>query len=123
LFSVLAVGCSQEKTTPELIADLKTGDGKDRIVAVRTLPRRRGDAAQTVPALIEALKSKDTDIRSDAAIGLGSLGESAKEAVPALQALLGDRDVRVREAAGIALTRIDPAQFPEPPKQTAARKR
>ena len=86
------------------------------MVAVRTLPNRKGDAATVVPALIEALKDKEADIRRSAAIGLGGFGEQAKDAIPALQAALADPDARVREAAGKALTRIDLAKFPTTPK-------
>ena len=115
LGALACAGCGKkEKTTPELVADLKGGG--DRVAAVRTLPGRSGDAAQVVPALIEALKDKEGDVRRSAAIGLGTFGEQAKGAVPALQAALNDPDARVREAAAKALTRIDPARFPVPPK-------
>jgi HEAT repeat protein len=110
------VGCGKEKSTDELIGDLKSGQEKDRIVAARLLPQRKGDAAQVVPALVESLKGKDADVRWSAAIGLGYFGEQARDAIPALQAAKGDRDARVREAAGVALSRIDPAQFPAPSK-------
>ena len=108
---------ARSKSTQELIADLKSPQEKDRVIAVRLLPQCKGDAAQTVPALIEALKDKENDIRWSAAIGLGNLGESAKEAIPALQAAQSDRDARVREAAGVALSRIDPTRFTTPSKQ------
>ena len=111
-------GCGKrEKSTPELIADLKSSQEKDRVIAVRLLPGHKGDAVEIVPAMIEALKDKKTDVRWSAAIGLGNFGDSAKEAIPALQAALTDRDARVREAAGVALSRIDPAQFTSPSKQ------
>jgi HEAT repeat protein len=113
LLCLLVCGCGKKKSTDELIGDLKSSQEKDRIIAVRTLPQRKGDAAQVVPALIEALKDKQSDIRRGAAIGLGSFGEQAKDAIPALQAAQRDRDARVREAAGKALSRIDPQQFPE----------
>ena len=83
-----------------------------RLIAVRLLPQRKGDADQVIPALGEALKDKESDIRLSAAIGLGYFGEQAKETIPALQAAQKDRDARVREAAGIALSRIDPGRFP-----------
>lgn len=108
------VGCGKQKSTDELLEDLKASKENERIGAVRTLPRRKGDAAKIVPALIEALKDKKTDVRLSAAIGLGSFGEQAKDAIPALQAALRDRDIRIREAAGIALSRIDPQRFPAP---------
>jgi HEAT repeat protein len=117
LLCLLALGgCGREKSTDELIGDLKSDQEKDRIVAARLLPQRKGDATQVVPALIESLKDKDGDVRWSAAIGLGYFGEQARDAIPALQAAKGDRDARVREAAGVALSRIDPAQFPAPSK-------
>jgi len=109
-------GCGQKKSTDELIEDLKAPQERERTIAVRLLPQRKGEAAQIVPALIEALKDKHGDIRWSAAIGLGSFGEQARDAIPALQAAQRDRDARVREAAGIALTRIDPTRFPNPSK-------
>ena len=108
-------GCGKEKSTDELIADLKSGKEKEGIIAVRTLPQ--GDAEKVVPALIEALRHRGNDIRRSAAIKLGGFGEQAKDAIPALQkAEEHDGDARVREAAGIALSRIDPERFPYSPK-------
>jgi HEAT repeat protein len=111
LFLLACAGCGK-KSTDDLIADLKSTNEKDRIIAVRLLPDRKGDAAQVVPALTEALKDKDGDVRWSAAIGLGYFGEQANDAIPALQEAQRDRDARVREAAGVALSRIDPAKFP-----------
>jgi HEAT repeat protein len=102
------VGCSKKKSTDELIADLKGSHERERVIAVRTLTQRKGDAERVIPALIAALKDKEGDIRLSAAIGLGGFGEQAREAVPALQAAQRDRDARVRRAAGVALSRIDP---------------
>ena len=115
LLCLLAVGCGQKKSTAELIVDLKSPREKERVIAVRLLSQRKGDAAQSVPALVEALKDKENDIRWSAAIGLGRLGESAKEAIPALETARRDRDAWVREAAGVALSRIDPKFVPKTP--------
>ncbi|HEV3340844.1 MAG TPA: HEAT repeat domain-containing protein [Pirellulales bacterium] len=118
LCTLASYGCGKgEKSTPELITDLRSQQEKDRIVAVRLLPGHKGDAAQVVPAMIEALKDRTNDVRWSAAIGLGYFGDSAKEAIPALQAALTDRDARVREAAGVALSRIDPTRFTSPSKR------
>lgn len=114
---LLACGCGKKKSTAELIADLNGPQEKDRLIAVRLLPQHKADAAQVVPALTEALKQKGDDMRLSAAIGLGSFGDQARDAVPALQAALRDRDARIREAAAVALSRIDPAQFPVPPRK------
>lgn len=117
LLGLLAcVGCGKKKSTDELIGDLKSSQEKDRIIAVRLLPQRKGDAAQVVPALIESLKDKEDDVRWSAAIGLGYFGEQARDAIPALQAAKRDHDSRVREAAAVALSRIDPARFSPPSK-------
>jgi HEAT repeat protein len=105
-------GCGKQKSTDELIADVTSPSEKDRIVAVRLLPQRKGNATpRIVSTLLAALQDKEGDVRRSAAVGLGSFGEQARDAVPALQAAQRDRDARVREAAGVALSRIDPARF------------
>jgi HEAT repeat protein len=114
------VGCGNEKSTDQLIQDLDSPQEKDRLIAVRLLQGREGDAAKVVPALTKALKAKEIDVRISAAIGLGYFGGEAKDAIPALQQAQHDRDPRVREAADVALSRIDPARFSAP---TAAPKR
>jgi HEAT repeat protein len=117
LLGLLACGgCGREKSTDELIADLKSPSEKVRLIAVRLLAQRKGDAERVVPALAEALKDEDGDVRWSAVIGLGGMGESATAAIPALQAAQNDRDARVREAAGVALSRIDPSRFTAPAK-------
>jgi HEAT repeat protein len=105
-------GCSRKKTTGELIDDLKSSDGKDRLIAVRLLGERKEEAALVIPALIEALKDREPDIRLSAAIGLGTFGDQARDGISSLQAMQRDADARVRRAAGIALSRIDPGRFP-----------
>jgi HEAT repeat protein len=111
---LLCGGCSHQKSTDELIADLKSGKEKEGVIAARTLPQ--GEAAKVVPALIDALKHKGSDIRRSVAIKLGGYREQARDAIPALQQAEHDGDARVREAAGIALSRIDPKRFPYTPK-------
>ena len=101
----------REKSTTDLLADLKSTNEKDRVTAVRLLPQRKSDTAKVMPGLVEALKDHEGDIRRSAAIGLGYLGDQAREAIPALQGALKDRDARVREAASAALNRIDPVKF------------
>jgi HEAT repeat protein len=105
------LGCGKDKSTDELIRDLRSSHDRDRIIAVRSLPQHKEDAAEVVPALIEVLHDKDGDVRRSAALSLGSFGAEATDAIPALQAAQRDRDARVREAAGIALSRIDPDRF------------
>jgi HEAT repeat protein len=113
LLCLLACSGCGRKSTDELVADLKSPEEKDRIIAARLLPQRKGDAAQVVPALIEALKDKEGDVRWSAAIGLGYFGDQARDAIPALQAARRDRDARVRDAARVALSRIDPNVAPK----------
>ena len=122
VFGLLAGGCGRkEKSTTELLNDLKGAEERDRLIAVRTVPNGSGDAAQVVPALIEALRDKENDVRLSAAIKLGTFGEQAKDALPALTAALDDRDARVRRAAGNAMSRIDPVKYPTPPKSSASK--
>jgi HEAT repeat protein len=110
-------GCGNQKSTDELISDLKSGKESEGVSAARSLPRGSRDAAKVVPALIEALKHKGTDVRRSSALKLGEFHDLAKDAIPALQeAEKGDGDPRVREAAGIALSRIDPERFPSKSK-------
>jgi HEAT repeat protein len=121
LLCVLACGCGQSKSTTDLIGDLKSGGDREKLVAVRLLQQKKGDAAQVVPALAQCLKDKDSDIRWSAAIGLGYFGEQARDAIAELKTAQRDSDARVREAAGVALFRIDPDQFPDPTKQRAGK--
>jgi HEAT repeat protein len=115
-------GCSKAKSTDELIADLKSDQERDRIIAIRLLPQRNAEADKVVPAMVECLADKQDDVRLSAAIGLGTLGENAKPAIPGLQAAERDRDARVRRAAGVALSRIDPSLAPHPPPPAARAK-
>jgi HEAT repeat protein len=115
-------GCAKgQKPTEQMITELKSPSPRDRIVAVRLLPERQGDAEHVVPALIEALKDKSDDVRWSAAIGLGRFGVQAKDAIPALQEATHDPDARVREGAGVALSRIDPERFSSPTKAARAK--
>ena len=110
-------GCSNQKSTDELIADLKSGTEIEGVKAARNLPRGKDDAEKVVPALIEGLTHTGNDVRRSSALKLGEFKELAKDAIPALQkAEQDDGDARVREAAGIVLSRIDPERFPYTPK-------
>jgi vesicle coat complex subunit len=114
LLALLACGgCSKEKSTEELISDLKSPNNGARIVAVRLLPERRGAAAEVIPGLIEALKDPSDDVRRSAANGLMELGEQAKEALPALRVAMRDSNFMVREAATRAVKVIDPQNAPK----------
>jgi HEAT repeat protein len=122
LVALLACGgCGKTKSTTELVDDLKSPQDRDRVIAIRQLPHRKGDSAQIVPALIEALTDKDGGVRVDAAVGLGTFGELAKDAIPALQKAQHDHDGRVRNAANVALSRIDAEKFPVGSNQPPAK--
>ncbi len=112
VFCLLAVGgCSKEKSTAQLLADLQASQARDRVIAVRLLPLRQEDAAQIIPALVDALKDEEADVRMGAAWGLGTFGEQAKDATAALQQIArNDPDMRNRKAAIIALERIGAAR-------------
>src|SRR5262249_26663760 len=114
LVCLLACGGCGKKSTAQLIEDLKSPSERDRLIAVRLLPQRKGEAAPGGPALNEAPKDKEGDGRRGAGIGLGSFGEQARDAIPALKEARRDRDARVREAARVALGRIDPKLATKP---------
>ncbi len=105
--SLFVTGCEKYEATDALIENLNTGEGGDRIAAVRQLPLRKQDAEKIVPALIESLKDKNAGVRWNAAIGLGQFGSEANAAIPALQAAQRDKDARVREGAKVAISRIE----------------
>ena len=106
-------GCSNQKSTDELIEALKSGPEIEAVKAARLLPREKDEAEKVVPALIEGLTDQANDVRRSSALKLGEFHELAKDAIPALQkAEEDDGDARVREAAGIALSRIDPSRPP-----------
>ncbi len=106
-------GCSQQKSTDELIKDLKKGSEIDAVKAARNLPREKDDAEKIVPALTEGLTHSSNDVRRSSALKLGEFHGLAKDAIPALQkAQAEDKDARVREAAGIALSALIRNDFP-----------
>jgi HEAT repeat protein len=104
--SFILAGCGKGESTDGLIGNLESGDGIDRVKAVRQLQHRKEDAPKIVPALIELLKDKDVKIRLDAVIGLGQFGAEAESALPELEKAKSDKDRRIRDAAKRAISRI-----------------
>jgi HEAT repeat protein len=105
---VLFAGCGG-KSTDDWVQQLRSGDGSQRLHAIRALENRGTEAPVVVPALAEALRDENAFVRRDAAAALGKLGAEARPAVLALQAARKDRERSVRSAAGAALKKIDPA--------------
>jgi hypothetical protein len=77
-----------EKPDTELLASLKSGDPRQREVALRVLSDRRSKAA--VPAMIKMLESPDRDVQLRAVGALASIGDAA--AVPALIEATSQKD-------------------------------
>ena len=76
------VGCSKQKSTDELITDLKSGTEDRRGYRARTLPRGRDDAARSFRALIEALTHMGQRRPPQFRLKLGEFHEQAKDAIP-----------------------------------------
>jgi HEAT repeat protein len=105
--AALVAGCGG-KTTDEWVGQLRSGDGAQRLHAVKALGDKGAEAPTVIPALTDALKDQNAFVRRDAALALGRLGAEAKPAVPALLAARRERERSVRKAADEALKKIDP---------------
>jgi HEAT repeat protein len=105
--AILLCGCGEEKSTSDLIDQLRHQDAARRLEAVRELGQRP-ETQEVVPALIGALKDGNSYVRRDAAVVLGKLGADARPGVTALLAAHKDRERRVRRAVAEALKQIDP---------------
>ena len=107
-------GCGKEKSTSQLIDDLKASDERERTNAVRVFAcSERTRTAQVVPGDDQRPQGQRDSVTAAAPPSGSGLvrRQSATDAVPALtEAAKSDRDARVREAAGIALSRIDPGK-------------
>jgi HEAT repeat protein len=105
--AALLTGCAG-KTTDEWIGQLRSGDGAQRLHAVKALADTGAEAPAVVPALAEALKDENAFVRRDAAVALGKIGPRAGPAVPGLLAARKEKERSVRKAAEEALKKIDP---------------
>jgi HEAT repeat protein len=106
--AVAWTGCGSQPTA-DLVAQARTGDGSEKVHAIRSLGDRPKDADRSVPVLIELLANEDAFIRRDAAQALGRLGPKAGSAVTALRTATRDKNAHVRRAAADALQKVDPA--------------
>jgi HEAT repeat protein len=104
------MGCGpqkSEKTTADLLRELKDSDEAARIKAAEGLGDvSSGEAAQVVPALEGALKDASPYVRQAAATSLGAFGTEARAAVPGLQKALNDPDELTRLRADRSLKKI-----------------
>ena len=105
--AALLTGCGG-KTTDEWVGELRSGNGAQRLHAVKALGETGAEAPAVVPALTEALKDENAFVRRDAAVALGKIGPNARPAVPALLAARKEKERSVRKAAEEALKKIDP---------------
>ncbi len=92
------------------LKDLRTGDSKDRVAALRAMGYFGKDDRTAVPAeaIITALHDEDAGVRSAAAWAVGLRPWDAEKTVPAVSIALRDDDEAVRLAAVGALTFIAP---------------
>lgn len=114
-------GYASDASQARLVAEVRKGHGRRRMLVLLALARQRGGAS--VPILLEILQGKDGPAAAQAALALGARHELS--AVPHLVALLGRKDWQLRRAAGLALAELarPPAPAPEagaqPPAQAA----
>lgn len=99
-------------------AKLKSGNGSERLKAVRAIGYFGSDGASAVPELTAALTDPSPDIRSGAAASLGLIGSAS--AVPSLAKALSDPDARVRCLSAIALEDMGPRAAPAVPQLAQA---
>ena len=104
--ALLPAGCSKEKSTADLLTQLRDKDAARRVEAVKELGNRESDLDTVTPALIQALKDENAFVRRDAARVLGSFGPRASSAVSALKTAQKDKERSVRKAADEALEKI-----------------
>jgi TonB family protein len=93
---------AQSKSSPQLLADLKSKDASARRQAASQLGSAR--ARDSVRALTGALTDADVSVREAAAFALGQIADPA--ATDGLMRLLADKDAEVRATAAFALGMI-----------------
>jgi HEAT repeat protein len=107
LAALLLAGCAN-KTTADLVGQLKAKESVQRLRAINELRNRGADASIVVPALADCLQDADSFVRRDAAEALGNFGPEGKAAAPVLTLALRDKTPKVRMAAAEALKKVDP---------------
>ena len=91
------LGAKAEETKPQLIALLKSPEGRVRQYAAMSLGQI--GAAETVPNLISALEDSDPNVQRAAADALGRLGPAASAAAPALEKLIREQSASAASGA------------------------
>jgi HEAT repeat protein len=129
---------TQDKSVDALIKEVKAGDVKSQLAALKALEQLGPKAAPAisalivaftsedanvrrqisvtlreikegvVPALIKALKDEKRNVRRGAAETMWMMERRAEEAVPALIEALEDEDVNVRQAACASIAMLGP---------------
>jgi hypothetical protein len=97
-------------------ARLNSGDGGERLRAIRIIGYFGKEGAGAVPELTAALRDSSPQVRRAAAGSLSLLGPSAVPALPALAKALSDEDAYVRCLAAIALQAMGAKAAPAVPQ-------
>src|SRR5450631_4592083 len=91
-----------------LVAGMRAGDAKVRIVASYALSCLGELAAGALPDLLRVAKSDpDFNVRARALWAFRSMGPRARRAAPLLRRLLRDSDANIRRFAGEALVAVE----------------
>src|SRR5580704_367950 len=99
---------------------LKSGDGSERVKAIRVIGYFGKEGAAAVPELAAALSDSSAEVRRAAAGSLGLMGPSAVPALPSLGKALSDQDAYVRSLSAIALQAMGAKAAPAVPQLITA---
>ena len=111
---ILLAGCGRDqgpqlshgKPVAHWLEEMRKGDAKARLKAVRALGHVGKADTAALAAVIDAVKDRDAGVRREAILALMNLGPDAQDGVPALEAARKDSDANVRALAVKALDRI-----------------
>ena len=99
---------------------LKSGDGSERVKAIRVIGYFGKEGAAAVPELAAALSDSSAEVRRAAAGSLGLMGPWAVPALPSLGKALSDQDAYVRSLSAIALQAMGAKAAPAVPQLITA---